>query len=299
MTGWIVLAVVAFITVMLLITAITIVQEKSNNVIERLGSYNRVLKPGFHMIIPFFEWTRATVNMRVQELDVAVETKTKDNVFVDMKISVQFKVRAEKVYEACYILDDTSDQINSYVFDVVRATVPKMELDDVFVNKEEIAKDIQGELEQVMGEYGYDIVKALVTDINPAENVKEAMNRINAAEREKSAALAEGEAHKIKVVKVAEAEAESKKLQGKGIADQRIAIAEGFKKSIDEMKEGVGENVTGEDIMNVLLMVQHFDTMKDVAGSSQTNTLFLNNSPSGLSDLRQQMLEAIVSSKKV
>jgi len=295
---WIPQAITGGVIVLLLIMSLFVVREKTAVVIERFGRFVRINQAGLKMKIPLIESIVGRVNLRVLQLDVSVDTKTQDNVFTDVKVSVQYRVDKENVYKAHYLLENTLEQMESYIFDVVRATVPTMKLDDIFSNKDKIATEVAKDLADTMKAYGYVIVKALVTEINPAENVMKAMNRIETAKREKEAAKEEGEAQKIIVVKQAEAEAESKKLQGKGIADQRLAIAKGLKESTEEMKQGLGENATGQEVMEILLMVQHFDTVKEVAGASHTNTLFMDHSPAGLTDLRKQITQGIIGGKK-
>ena len=204
-----------------------IVQQQTVSVVQRLGKFDRLAEAGLHVRVPFIEKVAGTVNLRVQQLDVEVETKTRDNVFVRVIVSVQYYVLADKVYDAFYKLDDPVNQIKAFVFDVVRARVPKIKLDDVFEKKDEIAGAVKAELSQVMDDFGYGIVKTLVTDIDPDAKVKEAMNEINAAQRMRAAATEKGEAEKIMQVKAAEADAEAKALSGKGVADQRQAIVEG------------------------------------------------------------------------
>ena len=210
-----------FFVLLFLILGLFIVRQQQIAVLERFGKFLGTRSPGIHIRIPIVDRVATRVNLRIQQLDVLVETKTNDDVFVKVKVSVQYVVLKEKVYEAYYKLENPQDQITSYIFDVVRAEVPKLKLDDVFEKKDDIAIALRRELEEAMNEYGYGIIKALVTDIDPAQEVKEAMNRINAAERHKTAATYEGEAERIRIVAKATAEAESKRLQGQGIADQR------------------------------------------------------------------------------
>lgn len=266
-----------------------IVKEQSAVIIERLGKFNRVAHSGFGFIIPFVDRKAATVNLRVQQLDVEIETKTKDDVFVHLQVSVQYKIARDKVKEAFYSLDNSRNQIASYVFDDVRAEVPKLELDDVFAKKEDIAIAVQQNIADSMSEYGYVIIKALITDINPDAKVKESMNRINAAKREKEAALEEGEAKKIKIIKEAEAEAESKRLSGEGIAQQRLEIVRGFKESVEDFKRSM-ENVTHEEIMQFVLMTQYFDTIKDIGSNSKNSTILMPHSPGGMKEFQDQVI---------
>ncbi len=275
-----------------------IVQQQTAAVVQRFGSYLRTAAPGLHVKLPFVEKVAGTVNLRVQQLDVKVETKTADNVFVQVVVSVQYFVLPNKIYEAFYKLDDPVKQITSFVFDVVRARVPRIKLDDVFEKKDEIADAVKNELAQVMDDFGYGILKALVTDIDPDAKVKEAMNEINAAQRLRVAATEKGEADKIIKVKAAEADAESKALSGKGIADQRRAIVEGLRESVDEFQKTV-PGATAHDVMNLILMTQYFDTLKDMGQTAKTNTILIPHSPGYLGDLGSQLRDSMITAGQV
>src|SRR5262249_31771736 len=243
-------------------------------IVQRFGKFLRVAGPGLNFKLPFIDHVAGVVNLRVQQLDVKVETKTEDNVFVHVVVSVQYFVLADKIYESFYKLTDADMQIRAFVFDVVRARVPRVKLDDVFEKKDEIADAVKLELGNVMDDFGYSIVKALVTDIDPDPKVKEAMNEINAAQRLRLAASEKGEADRILKVKAAEAEAQSKALQGKGIADQRKAIIEGLRESVDVFQRSV-PGATAADVMNLVLMTQYFDTLKEIGQASRTNTILI------------------------
>ena len=264
-----------------------IIKQQSAGVVQRLGKFERVALAGFHLKIPFIDQVAGKVNLKVQQLDVNVETKTKDDVFVHLKVSVQYLILKDKVYEAFYKLDNSAAQITSYVFDVVRAEVPKMKLDEVFERKDDVAIAIKAELSEAMEEYGYGIIKALVTDIDPDGQVKIAMNRINAAEREKVAAQFEAEADRIKIVAIAQAEAESKKLQGQGIADQRREIAKGLEDSVEALNK-VGIN--SQEASALIVVTQHYDTLQAMGTTSKSNLILLPNSPSNASDMMNQMV---------
>ncbi|MDP4685084.1 MAG: SPFH domain-containing protein [Crocinitomicaceae bacterium] len=279
----------AFVLVLLL-KSVLIVTEATAVVIERLGKFNRIAGPGFGLIIPFIDRKAATINLRVQQLDVTVETKTKDNVFVNLQVSVQFKVGKEQVKEAYYSMDNPRNQISSYVFDDVRAEVPKLDLDDVFAKKEDIALAVQKNIHESMDDYGYSIIKALITDIDPDHKVKDAMNRINAAKRDREAALEEGEGKKIKIIKEAEAEAEAKRLSGEGIARQRLEIVRGFKESVEDFKKSL-DSVTHEEIMQFVLMTQYFDTIKDIGANSKNSSILMPHSPGGMRDFQDQIIQ--------
>lgn len=295
---WIVLGVAGFFGCLTLYFSFFTVDQQTAAVTQRFGKFVRVATSGLNFKIPWIDWVTGRPNLRVQQLDVKVETKTEDNVFVQFVVSVQYFVIPSKVYEAFYKLDDPTKQITSFVFDVVRARVPKIKLDDVFDKKDEIADAVKGELAQVMDDFGYGIVKALVTDIDPDKKVKESMNEINAAQRLRMAASEKGEADRILKVKAAEAEAQSKALQGKGIADQRRAIVDGLRESVAEFQKTVA-GTNAQDVMNLVLMTQYFDALKDIAASSQSNTILIPHSPGALGDLSAQMRNAMITADQV
>lgn len=273
-----------------LFKAVLIIKEQTSVVVERFGKFIKIADSGLNFIIPFIDKKAAAVNLRIQQLDVTIETKTLDDVFVNLQVSVQYSVRRNMVKEAFYSLDNPTNQISSYIFDDVRAEVPKLELDDVFAKKDDIAVAVQQNIAQSMGKYGYDIIKALITDIDPDHKVKESMNRINAAKREKEAALEEAEANKIRIVKKAEAEAEAKRLSGEGIAQQRLEIVRGFKESVEDFKKSL-KTVTHEEIMQFVLMTQYFDTIKDIGANSKNSSILIPHSPGGMRDFQDQIIK--------
>ena len=292
------LGVLGILVVLSLIFSFFTVGQQTAAVTQRFGKFVRVATSGLNFKTPWIDRVAGRINLRVQQLDVKVETKTEDNVFVQFVVSVQYFVVPDKVYEAFYKLDDPTKQITSFVFDVVRARVPKIKLDDVFDKKDEIADAVKGELAQVMDDFGYGIVKALVTDIDPDKTVKASMNEINAAQRLRMAATEKGEADRILKVKAAEADAQSKALQGKGIADQRKAIVDGLRESVAEFEKTV-PGATAQDVMQLVLMTQYFDTLKEIGASSQTNTILIPHSPGNLSDLTAQMRNAMITADLV
>jgi len=243
--------------------------------------------------IPFIDEVVKKISLQVQQLDVKVETKTKDNVFVLIPISVQYQVIPEKVYEAFYKLSDPIKQIESFVYNVILGHVPKMTLDQTFEQQAQIAIDVKESLDESMREFGYSIAKSLITDIVPDEKVKSAMNDINAAAREREATVSRAETEKMLLVKKAEAEAESKKLQGEGIANQRTAIIEGLRESVERFSESVS-GATAKDAMTMVLMTQYFDTLKEIAGGNRSNTVMMPHTPNALNDLFAQFRDAII-----
>lgn len=286
------------IIILLILKAIIIVKEKDSYVIERLGKFQSIRNSGLNLIIPFIDRKAGSVNLKVQQLDVEVETKTLDDVFVKLRMSVQFKVMPDNIFDAFYSLDEPLDQISSYVFDDVRAEVPKMELDDVFAKKDNIANAVKENIAAIMKNYGYDIVKTLITDIDPDHNVKESMNRINAAKRDKEAAVEEAEAKKIKIVKEAEAEAESKRLSGEGIAQQRLEIVRGFKESVEDFQKSL-KDVTHEEVMQFVLLTQYFDTLNNVGSNSKNTSILIPHSPSSMKDFQDQIIQGTYVGQKL
>jgi len=280
-------------TIVVFRTTLFTVQQRTTAIVQRLGKFLREAGPGIHVKIPFLDRVVGRVNLRVQQLDVEIETKTEDNVFVRMVVAVQFYALPEKVYDAFYKLENANRQITSFVFDVVRAQVPKIKLDDVFEKKDDIANIVESELAQVMEGFGYGILKALVTDIDPDAKVKESMNEINAAQRMRVAATERGEADRILKVKAAEGDAQSKALQGRGIADQRQAIVAGLRDSVDEFRKSV-PGTTAKDVMNLVLMTQYFDMLKEIGASSRTNAILIPHSPGNLTSLTEQMRNAMI-----
>lgn len=280
----------------ILLSGLFTVKQQTAAIIERFGKFHSIRHSGLQLKIPLVDKIAGRINLKIQQLDVLVETKTKDDVFVRLKISVQFQVLEEKVYDAFYKLENSHDQITSYVFDVVRAEVPKMRLDDVFERKDDIAIAVKSELNEAMSDYGYDIIKTLVTDIDPDVQVKEAMNRINAAEREKVAAEYEAEAERIKIVAKARAEAESKRLQGQGIADQRREIARGLEESVDVLNN-VGIN--SQEASALIVVTQHYDTLQSIGEQTNTNLILLPNSPQAGSDMLNDMIASFVASNQI
>ena len=284
-----------FALVFLLSTFFTVRQQTAVSV-ERFGKFESIRHSGLQMKIPIIDKVAARISLKIQQLDVIVETKTLDDVFVKIKVSVQFVVIKEKVYDAIYKLEYPHDQITSYVFDVVRAEVPKMKLDDVFVKKDDIAIAVKREVQESMETYGYDIIKTLVTDIDPDAQVKAAMNRINAAEREKVAAQYEGDAQRILIVEHAKAEAESKRLQGQGIADQRREIARGLVESVDVLHK-VG--ISSQEASALIVVTQHYDTLQAVGQQTNSNLILLPNSPEAGSEMLNNMITSFTASAQV
>ncbi len=285
-----------FFALFIFLSSFFTVKQQTSAIVERFGKFQSIRHSGLQLKIPVVDKIAGKINLKIQQLDVIIETKTKENVFVKMKVSVQFKVIQDKVYEAFYKLEYPHDQITSYVFDVVRAEVPKLKLDDVFERKDDIAIAVKRELNEAMTTYGYDIINTLITDIDPDIQVKNAMNRINAADREKSAAEYEAEAGRIRIVAKAKAEAESKRLQGQGIADQRREIARGLVESVDVLNK-VGIN--SQEASALIVVTQHYDTLQAIGADANSNLILLPNSPQAGSDMLNNMVASFTASNQV
>ena len=287
---------ILFFCLIILISSFFVVKQQTGAIIERFGKFQSIRHSGLQLKIPLVDRVAGKLSLKIQQLDVIIETKTLDDVFVRLKVSVQYKVIRDKVYDAFYKLDYPHDQITSYVFDVVRAEVPKMKLDDVFVRKDDVAIAVKSELNDAMMEYGYDIIKTLVTDIDPDAQVKAAMNRINAADREKTAAQFEGDAARILIVEKAKAEAESKRLQGQGIADQRREIARGLEESVEVLNK-VGIN--SQEASALIVVTQHYDTLQSIGQETNSNLILLPNSPQAGSQMLNDMVASFTASNQI
>lgn len=287
------LGIAAILLLSLILGSFFTVNTATVAIITRFGKFLRVAEPGLNWKMPYFDTVSGMVSLRVNQITLTMETKTKDNVFVTIPISVQNRVRPEKVYDAFYKLSDPVAQIKSYVEQVILGHVPGMTLDEVFASQSSIAAAVKLELDADMSTFGYEIVNVLVTDIVPDQKVKSAMNDINAAQREQVAANARGEAEKILVVKKAEAEAESKALQGQGIANQRKAIIEGLQVSIEQFQKVV-DGASSRDVMQLVMVTQYFDTLKSIGESDKTNTLFLSHSPGSVKEVSDQIMESMI-----
>jgi len=282
--------------ILLLFFGLFTVKQQTAYIIERFGKFRNIRWAGLQFKIPIIDRIAARLSLRIQQLDVVVETKTKDDVFVHLKISVQYQILKDKVYDAYYRLQNPHEQLTAYIFDLVRAEIPKMILDDVFEKKDEIAIAVKNDLKEAMLDYGYDIVKALVTDIDPDGSVKEAMNRINAAEREKVAAQHEGDAQRILIVERAKAEAESKRLQGKGIADQRREIARGLEESVDTLNKA---GINPQEASALIVITQHYDTLQSIGADSSSNLILLPNNPTAASSMLNDMTASLLAANKI
>jgi len=291
-----IIPIVLILTLIVVFASFFMVKQQTAAIIERFGKFHSIRHSGLKVKIPFVDKIAGKLSLKIQQLDVIIETKTLDDVFVKLKVSVQYKVIKEKVYDAFYKLDYPHEQITSYVFDVVRAEVPKMKLDDVFVKKNDIAIAVKTELNDAMLDYGFDIIRTLVTDIDPDAQVKIAMNRINAADREKTAAQYEGDAQRILIVEKAKAEAESKRLQGQGIADQRREIARGLEESVDVLNR-VGIN--SQEASALIVVTQHYDTLQSIGSETNSNLILLPNSPQAGSTMLNDMVASFTASNQI
>lgn len=285
--------IILIVLVILLFDSVFIVKSQSAAIIERLGRYHNVAHEGLNFKLPFIDRIVVRRNLKIVQQDIEVETKTKDNVFVRTKVSVQYQIIRDKVNDSYYRLSDPIGQIESYIFDVVRSEIPKLTLDEVFVNKDTVALAVKESLEESMDDFGFMIIKTLITDIDPDEKVKVSMNEINAAERMRDAALAKAEAEKISIILQAEAQAESKRLQGLGMAQQRKEIAAGLKSSIEDLK---ASGINNEEVLTILLITQHYDALEAMSKNAKSNTIMVPYSSSNVTGMREQIQEAILTS---
>jgi len=289
----VVVAIVVLFALSLVFKSFFTVEQAHAGVVQRLGKFLRIAQPGLNFKLPYLDTVIANISLQVQQLDVKVETKTKDNVFVQIPIAVQYKVMPDKIYDAFYKLASPVKQIESFVYNVILGHVPKLTLDETFDQQSQIAIDVKNNLDASMAEFGYAIVKSLITDLVPDEKVKAAMNDINAAQREREATVSRAETEKLLLVKKAEAEAESKRLQGEGIANQRKAIIEGLRDSIEKFSASV-EGATPKDAMSMVLLTQYFDTLKEVAGTNRSNTILMPHTPNALGELMEQFRNTLI-----
>jgi regulator of protease activity HflC (stomatin/prohibitin superfamily) len=294
----IMVAIVVLLALSIVLGSFFTVETAQAAIVQRLGKFARVAGPGLNWKTPYLETVVRRLSMKVQQFDVQVETKTQDNVFVQIPVSIQYKIMPDAVEAAFYKLSDPVKQIESMVYNVVLGHVPKMKLDDTFLNQADIASDLRDNLDASMKEYGYSIVKVLISDIVPDQKVKAAMNDINAAQREREATVSRAETNKMLLVKQAEAEAESKRLQGEGIANQRKAIITGLKDSVEDFAKTVPGS-TPQDVMQLVLMTQYFDTLKEIAANDHSNTILIPHTPNTLTDIYSQIRNAIIAGNEL
>lgn len=289
----VVLAVVAVFFLIFFFSGLFTVSQQTRAIVERFGKFTKIAQPGLNFKIPLIDGIAGRVTHRVRELEITVESKTKDDVFVDVLIAVQFLVREadDAAKAAHYKLMNPQQQISSYVFDTVRALVPEMPVDHVFSEKERIAVAVKERLQDIMQEFGYTILQALVNDIQPDAEVKKAMNKVNASARLKEAAKNEAEAQKIRVIAAAEAEARAKELQGVGIARQRLAIAKGLKESVEACAEA---GISPYEASKMVLLTQHYDTVTSVGGKSKATVMMIPYAPDGMSRVGDQIMQVLL-----
>jgi len=292
------IAIIVLLALSIVLGSFFTVETAQVAIVQRLGKFARVAGPGLNWKTPYLETVVRRLSMKVQQFDVQVETKTQDNVFVQIPVSIQYKIMPDAVEAAFYKLSDPVKQIESMVYNVVLGHVPKMKLDDTFLNQADIASDLRDNLDASMKEYVYSIVKVLISDIVPDQKVKAAMNDINAAQREREATVSRAETNKMLLVKQAEAEAESKRLQGEGIANQRKAIIAGLKDSVEDFAKTVPGS-TPQDVMQLVLMTQYFDTLKEIAANDHSNTILIPHTPNTLTDIYSQIRNAIIAGNEL
>ncbi len=294
MTVSIVLAVFAVVVLLLLAMSLFTVQSGEAAVIERFGKFHRTAPTGLNAKVPFTE-TRSLISLRVEQVDLVMETKTRDNVFVSIPVSIQYAINPGKLFEATYTMSSPRAQMEALVNNILLGHIPSMDFDEVYTSQPQIAIWVKAELDKEMSPVGYTMNRVLVTDIVPSAEVRQAMDAINIANRNQVSAKAQGEAERIKVVAAAQAQAEAKKLQGEGIANERIAIARGFREAIEVMKESA--DVPGAEAYSMLLFTNWTDMLSAVGTSPNSTVVFVPSGPSGLADFQQQMLNVSTAGK--
>jgi len=291
---------IGLLALIALFSSLYTVKQQTAAIIERFGKYAKTAGPGFHMKLPFgIDSVVAHPTLRIQQLDLEMQSKTKDDVTVTLKLAIQYVVPdISKIYDSFYKLSDPSRQIEAWVFDVVRSKVPSLLINGVYENKDEIAKDVEDSLKERMHLYGFQIVRVLVNDVVPPDKVLQAMNEVNTQQRLQAAAMAEGEKKKILVVKDAEAQAAYKALQGKGIADQRREIIKGYRDSIADFTSAI-KGSSPREIMDMVIITQYFDTLEKLGSDARSKVVFLPSSPNAVGDFMNQLRTTIASAEEV
>lgn len=274
------------------------ITESEAGVLEFCGKFSRVMPSGLFCVRWPFETIVARVSLKIKYMEVRCETKTKDNVFVSVCVAIQYKVRDDAVSAAYYKLTDVRSQMTSYVNDVVRSAIPRMELDEAFASKGVVADAVKEQLTSLMSEYGFEIRAALVIDLDPNTTVKQAMNNILAQTKIREAQSETAEAEKILLVKAAEADAESRYLSGLGVARQRKAIIDGLRETVDSFSREV-KGAGAKEVMDLLLVTQYFDMIKEIGMKNTAgSTLFLPHGPQAVETLRADLKDSFVSNDK-
>src|SRR6202049_4630444 len=173
--SWSVFIFFAFLVLSTILGSFFTVNTAQVAIITRFGRFLRVADPGLNWKWPFIDSVASRISLRVNQITLTMETKTKDNVFVTIPISVQNRVRPEKAFDAFYKLSNPAEQIQAYVEQVILGHVPGMTLDEVFASQSGIAAAVKQELDADMAGFGYEIVNGLVTDIVPEAKEKLAM----------------------------------------------------------------------------------------------------------------------------
>lgn len=266
------------------------IKTSTTGILQTFGKFDRTVGPGLRLYIPFIQKITPVSNRLTQDT-FTFEVKTKDNVFATLGLAVQYKIHPDNTEKAFFSLDNPNQQIDAYIENVVRSRAPKMKLDELFESQNDICRSVSDELAEKMKDHGFTIVNTLVTGINPAKEVKEAMNHINASERLMEATRNEANAEFIKKVREAEADRDRKRLQGEGIALQRRAIFEGYEVGVQNMATTLG--LTPQQIIDFITKVQHLDTLEGIGRSANTKTIFIPHDP------RANLTNSIMQSNEV
>ncbi len=285
------------VLVLVFMGAFTVGQQEAV-IVQRLGKFQKVARAGLHFIIPFVDIRVGRVNLRIRELDIPGQFKTRDNVFVDIMIRVQYSILPERVADAYYKLTAPEQQITAFVLNTVRGEVAKMELREIFEHQDSVGDAVNQQLSLRMAEFGFEIHNSLVNEIQPASEVVRSLNAVMASENAKKAAQNEGEAHKLKTVLQAEADAEAKRLQGEGIAKQREAIVGGLSVSVESLKKAM-PNADANDLMRLVLMNQYFDALRDISSGDKTKVIFVPTAPNSMNSYADQLMQGMMMAQEV
>ncbi len=243
----------------ILFTGIRVVNQQTAVIIERFGKYSRTLHAGLNVIIPGIEQAIAKIDLRVTEIKSEVEVKTSDNMFVRLPINIMLQIRENAVANAHYKLSNPREQIATWVLNTIRATTSSMKLQNLFEDREKIAREVQEELKEKMESFGFEIISVLVDQPMVSHEVQASFNRVVASEREKEAATQEAEAKRIRIVGEARAEAESQQLRAQGLSEARRILAGSISEAVELAKQ---KGIAEKDILHLLIETNRLDTIK-------------------------------------
>lgn len=274
-----------------------VVHQSTTGVWKTLGKFSGVTGPGLKVYIPGIH-SITPVSNRLHQDPFNVEVKTRDNVFANLHIAVQYQVKPEDTEKAFFSMWDPVKQMTSYIENDIRSFSSRKNLDELFESQDEICHTVSENLSKKMKDHGYSIINTLVTGIEPTKEVKDAMNKINATARLKDAAKNEALAHYEKEVGQARADKERKRLQGEGISEQRKAILDGYETGLEKMAHKLG--MSNQDVISFVQNFQHLDVMESIGRSQNAKIIFMNSNSNDLSEqlIKAQLATSAVSKKE-